>query len=72
MCAYSSTTAKAMVTKDKVTRLLVSIYNEEQRQIIETKKRPERNMKGLKRWYPPQKKDTIVAEINVRTINRFL
>ena len=61
-----------MVTKDKVTRLLVSIYNEEKRQIIETKKRPERNMKGLKMWYPPQKKDTIVAEINVRTINRFL
>jgi len=54
-----------------VTRLLVSIYKEETRQMTEIRTRPERNMKGFKVWYPPQKKETIVAEINVRTINGF-
>jgi hypothetical protein len=54
-----------------VTRLLVSIVNEEKRQITEMRTRPEMNMSGVKAWYPPQKKDTIVAEINARTINGF-
>ena len=72
MCAYSSTTANATVTQDKVRRLLVSICSEEKRQMIETKKRPERNMKGFRVWYPPQKKDAVVAEINARMMNRFL
>ncbi|GAG28160.1 unnamed protein product [marine sediment metagenome] len=71
MCAYSSTNANAIVTTDNVTRLLVSIYNEETRQMTEIRTRPERNIKGFKVWYPPQKKETIVAEINVRTINGF-
>jgi hypothetical protein len=48
VCAYSSTTAIAMVTKVKVTRLFVSMYNEDQKQITDKRKRPERNMKGLK------------------------
>jgi hypothetical protein len=37
-----------MVTRIKVTRLLVSMFNEAQRHIADTKKRPEMNMKGFK------------------------
>jgi hypothetical protein len=37
-----------MVTPVKMLRLLVSMYNEDQRQVIDTKMRPERNMKGFR------------------------
>jgi hypothetical protein len=32
----------------KVTRLLVSIYDEDQRHITDTRERPERNNKGVR------------------------
>jgi hypothetical protein len=48
------------------------MFVEAQMQIAETTTRPEANMTGLRAWYPPQKKDTTVAEIRARTITRFL
>ncbi|MBL7079387.1 hypothetical protein ISS39_03590 [Candidatus Bathyarchaeota archaeon] len=48
VCAYSSTTANAIVTTVKVTRLLVSMYNEDQRETTDARTRPVRNMKGIR------------------------
>jgi hypothetical protein len=61
-----------MDTMAKVARLLVSMYEEDQRQITDTRERPERNNSGIRAWYPPQRKDATVAQINARTINGFL
>lgn len=61
-----------MDTMAKVERLLVSRYKEDQRQITDTRERPERNNRGIRAWYPPQRKDATVAQINARTINGFL
>jgi hypothetical protein len=72
VCAYSSTNAVAIVTSDRMIRLLVSMFIEAQRQMAETTTRPEANMNGLRAWYPPQKRDATVAEIIARTISRFL
>jgi hypothetical protein len=72
VCAYSSTAASTMDAMVKVTRLLVSMYKEDQRQITDTRERPERNNKGIRAWYPPQNKDTTVAQIKAKTISRFL
>ena len=48
VCAYSSTAASTMDTMAKVTRLLVSMDDEAQRQITDTRERPERNNKGIR------------------------
>ena len=48
VCAYSSTTANAMVTTIKITRLLVFMFHEDQRHKVDTKTRPMRNMKGIR------------------------
>jgi hypothetical protein len=62
----------AIVTSDRMVRLLVSMFIEALRQMAETRTRPEANMNGLRAWYPPQKKDAAVAEIKARRISRFL
>ena len=48
VCAYSSTAASVIDTRFKVTRLLVSMYKEDHRQITDTRERPERNNRGIR------------------------
>lgn len=48
VCAYSSIAASTIDTMAKVAKLLVSMNDEAQRQITDTRERPERNNKGFK------------------------
>ena len=69
---YSSIAEMIMAAIVNVTKLLVSICNEDQREMTDARSSPVRNRIGVRVWYPPKKKVPIVAENKTSTINRFL